>query len=90
MNITINNKFDKLKDISQTIYNDIFKLIYISDYENLNKLYDKIKNNIKEIEEDENLILTNNYNLLKEVLINIFELKNPMVNLDLLHLIIKN
>ena len=82
------NKFDCLKQLSKIIYNDIFSAVYNGNYEYLNKISIIMNEKIKIIDDNNNLSLTLNYNILKNILINIFELKSPMINLDLLQSII--
>lgn len=82
------NKFDCLKQLSQIIYNDIFSAVYNGNYEYLNKISIIMNEKIKIIDDNNSLSLTLNYNILKNILINIFELKSPMINLDLLQSII--
>jgi len=82
------NKFDCLKQLSQIIYNDIFSAVYNGNYEYLNKIFIIMNEKIKIIDDNNNLSLTLNYNILKNILFNIFELKSPMINLDLLQSII--
>lgn len=88
--LSLNTKYEYLKKYIQTKYNDIFKFVYIGNYEELNKYYEEVKIKIEEIDENKNLIFTYNYNILKDIIIKIFELKNPMINLDILHSFLNN